>query len=154
MRDFNQNNNPNYKHGLCKTRLYRIWANAKSRCGDKNNPLFKYYGEIGIKVCDEWLNDFQAFYDWSMANGYKHNLTIDRINYNGNYEPSNCRWVTMKAQARNRKSNRIIEFQGERKHIIDWAKVLGINAKTLYSRFDKGWSVEKALTTPTRKRNK
>lgn len=154
MRDYSKNNNPHFKHGLCKTRLYRIWGNAKSRCNDKKNPLFKYYGANGIGMCEEWSEKFQAFYDWAIANGYRNNLTLDRINTNGNYCPENCRWVDMKAQARNRKSNRIIEFRGEKKHIIDWAKTLGINLKTLYSRFDNGWDAEKALTTPTNKRRK
>lgn len=88
----------NNKHGLCNTRLYSIYTNMKTRCYNKNNSHYQYYGKRGIVICDEWLNDFKAFYDWALSHGYKDNLTIDRIDVNGNYEPSNCRWVTQHKQ--------------------------------------------------------
>lgn len=92
----------NTTHGLSGTRLYRIWKNIKMRCLDPNKPDYKYYGGRGIKICDEWINNFKSFYDWAMSNGYKEALTIDRRENDGNYEPSNCRWVTMAAQNQNK----------------------------------------------------
>ena len=92
------------KHGQSHKRPYRIWANMKSRCLNPKNKKYNIYGGRGIFVCDEWKNSFQAFYDWAMANGYKNDLTLDRIDGDGNYEPSNCRWATFSEQNKNRKS--------------------------------------------------
>lgn len=112
---------------------------------------FKDYGGRGIMVCEEWLHDFQAFYDWAMASGYEEGLTLDRIDNNKGYSPDNCRWVTIKEQSNNRRSNTHLVFRGERKTVSQWADDTGISKETLYKRLSFGWDVEKALTTPTRK---
>jgi hypothetical protein len=145
----------NYKHGFgsTKNRLYRIWANMKSRCYNPKASRYEHYGGKGVTVCDEWLNDFQAFYDWAMAHGYSDNLTIDRIDVNGNYEPRNCRWEHPKGQSNNLSVNRKITFNGMTKTLAEWAAVTGINRRTIAARLDvRGWSVEKALTVPVGKK--
>lgn len=89
-------------HNFSGTRLHKIWKNIKQRCLNKNNPSYqKWYGTRGITMCDEWKNDFMSFYNWSMDNGYSENLSIDRIDNDGNYEANNCRWVTRNVQTRN-----------------------------------------------------
>lgn len=133
-------------HGKTGTRLFRIWSNMRTRCTNKNVKAYKDYGGRGITVCDEWQNEFQAFYDWAMANGYSDELTIDRIEVNGNYEPSNCRWITMKEQLNNKTDNCYITLNDETHTLAEWSKITGINRATLKSRLDAGIAIEKALT--------
>lgn len=139
-------------HGKYNTRIYRIWNKMKGRCNNKRNTHYDCYGGRGIRVCDEWLNDFQKFYKWSVENEYNNNLTIDRIDVDGNYEPNNCRWVSMKVQANNRRTNAQIEFNGKTQNIAKWAEELGINKRTLSNRFERGWTLQRALSTPVKKR--
>ena len=105
-------------------------------------------------MCDEWLKDYATFRQWALDNGYSENLTIDRINPNGNYEPNNCRWVTQKVQQNNRRNNRLITFNGKTQTISQWSEELGFKRSVLGQRLNgMGWSVEKALTTPIKKCN-
>ena len=100
-------NNPNYKHNLRNTKLYTIWAMIKQRCSNPNHKNYKDYGGRGITICEEWSNDVQVFYDWSMKNGYEEGLTIDRIDNDKGYSPDNCRWTTMKVQRKNQRKRKM-----------------------------------------------
>lgn len=126
-------------------RLYQIYDKMKQRCNNKNTTNYKDYGGRGITICDEWLNDFMVFYDWSMNNGYKDNLSIDRINVDGNYEPSNCRWVDMKTQNNNTRRNVYLTYKGKKQSISQWGKELGISLSNIYYRYHKGWTDKECL---------
>ena len=119
-------------------RLYRIWQMMRQRCNNENAENYKYYGGRGICVCDEWENDFSLFALWSFANGYNDNLTIDRIESNGNYEPSNCRWISKKEQMNNRSSNTKYTYDGETHTLSEWADIYKINKETFYTRWSNG----------------
>lgn len=134
-------------HGMAGTRLYNVWIKMKGRCSNPNSDNYKHYGGRGITVCTEWVNSFETFRDWALANGYRDDLTIDRIDNDGPYCPDNCRWVSMTHQANNRRSNRCITFNGKTQTTRQWADELGIPYEVLRRRFDKGWSAERALTT-------
>ncbi len=128
----------NVQHGQRKTRLYAIWSRMKGRCYNPHDTKYAYYGGRGITVCDEWIDNFQAFYDWSMANGYCDNLTIDRIDVNGDYTPTNCRWTDMKTQCRNTRRNVLVVYNGKTMTIAEAAERSGLSDKTLYSRYYRG----------------
>ena len=138
-------------HGQSRTRLYTIWCDMKQRCLNKKQKVFKHYGERKISICDKWKNDFNSFYDWSIRNGYADNLTIDRIDVDGNYNPSNCRWATMQQQHRNTRRNVFVEINGVKKVLIDWCGYYKIKYTTVLSRIYSGWEMVKAITTPSRK---
>ena len=123
-------------HNMSKTRLYRIWQGIKGRTGQKKtNSHYKTYFEKDIKMCDEWSSSFETFYGWAVENGYKENLTIDRINNDGNYEPSNCRWVTAEEQARNRDTNIKIKIGNVTKTLIEWCKLFELDYKRVEARY-------------------
>jgi len=141
-------------HGNCKvgsvTPEYRCWSHIKSRCYNKNVNEYKLYGGRGIVVCDKWLYSFENFLsDMGLRPSKYH--SIERINVNGNYEPSNCRWATQKEQQRNRRNNTTLSLNGENKTIAEWTELYGLKRCTISFRIRKGWNVEKAITTPTLK---
>ena len=132
-------------HGKSKTtNVYHVWQCMKDRCLNPNSQEAKHYIDRGIKVCDEWL-DFENFYEWAMANGYKEGLSLDRIDNDGNYEPSNCRWATAKQQCRNRSNNYILTVNGESHCISEWAEIVGIKPTTIHTRKRRGWTDEEAI---------
>ena len=144
-------NNSNYRHGGRHTRLYTIWCGMKNRCYNKNDSHYPRWGGRGIQICSEWLLDFSNFQQWALHNGYADNLTIDRINNDGNYCPANCRWVTVAEQNNNQRTNRLITYNGRTQNLKQWSKELRINYGTLISRLDDSkWSIEKAFTTPVK----
>jgi hypothetical protein len=121
-------------HNLSKTRIYKTWQGMKKRIFNPNDTRFANYGGRGIKICDEWL-DFEKFYMWSISNGYSKNLTIDRIDNNGNYEPNNCRWVDMKTQSRNRSSNILITIGNTTKCLIEWCELFNLKYTMVHARY-------------------
>ena len=137
----------NMTHGESNTRLYKIWTDIKKRCYCKTFWAYDRYGGRGIALCKEW-HDYTAFRDWCMVNGYADDLTIDRIDNNGNYKPDNCRWVDRKTQANNKSNVIHITYKNETKTITEWSELLGINRQTLYSRiFSYNIPVEETFTT-------
>ena len=141
------------KHLKCNTKLYFVYHKIKDRCYNPNEKGYKNYGGRGIAMCQEWQDDFMNFYNWAIENGYKEGLSIDRINNNGNYEPSNCRWATREIQNKNKRSNRYITFNGETKTLTDWSLSLGFSDDTVRRRLKDGWSIERALTERLHKEN-
>lgn len=143
------------KHKGSKSRLYSIWTNMKSRCNNKSVPKYKVYGGRGIIVCAEWNNSFTSFRDWAIANGYSDKLTIDRINPNGNYTPTNCRWISIKQQENNRTNNHLLTYKGVTKTMKQWAETIGISYNCLQMRINTyGYTVEEALESKKHKRGK
>ena len=134
-------------------RIRSIYTNMKTRCYNPNSNRYYCYGGRGIKVCEDWKNNFANFKEWALNNGYAENLTLDRINNNGDYEPNNCRWVTYKQQRLNSTTNRIIEIYGNKKTITEWCEYFNIPYYVINNRVNKyGWDIYKALTTPIMKK--
>ena len=122
------------KHGITsggKPRTFTIWADMKSRCLNSKSISYKNYGSRGIRVCDEWLS-YENFHNWAITNGYSDELQLDRIDNDGNYEPSNCRWVTREINMRNTRKNHYICVYGETKTISEWINLLGLSKSVAY----------------------
>lgn len=130
----------NIKHRLCDHRLYSIYSNMKTRYYNKNNHHYPNYGGRGIRICDEWLNNFVVFYNWAIDNGYSEGLSIDRIDVNGNYEPSNCRFITQHEQCYNTRRNVYITYDGKTQTMKQWSKELDICYQAIYERHKRGYS--------------
>jgi hypothetical protein len=121
----------------------------KKRCYNPNCKDFKWYGGKGIKICDEWRNDYLKFREWSLGNGHITVLTIDRVDNTKDYEPSNCQWLTQSENSKKRQREgkiQVLEYHGEKHGLRDWSIITGINQTTLQTRIRNGWSVERALT--------
>ena len=136
-------------HGLTNHRLYNVWEGIKARCNNPNYNQYKDYGGRGIKICDEWANDASVFIKWGIANGWRKGLTIERVDNDGNYEPSNCKWVTWIEQGKNRRNTRKLTYMGRTLRIEEWAKELGFCHGTINDRiYNRKWSVDRALSVP------
>lgn len=128
------------------TRLYRIWIAMKKRCYNKNDSKYKYYGEAGIDVCEDWRTSYKSFKEWSTSNGYAEDLTIDRIDVSRGYYPDNCRWVSMKVQSNNRSNNRIITYNGTNYTLAQLAEKFNLPYNKLYHRvITKSYDVYDAI---------
>ena len=125
------------QHGMSKTDIYHVFCGMKRRCNNKNETEYKNYGGRGIRVCEEWQNNFVKFYEWAIRTGYKKGLQIDRIDVNGNYSPDNCRWVTPRENSLNRRNTVYFTIDGEKKLLIDFAKENNILPQTVYAWYER-----------------
>lgn len=126
------------KHGMAGSKLYRVYSAMRERCEKPSSPEYHRYGGRGITVCEEWKKSRASFFEWAVQNGYKEGLQIDRINNDGNYEPSNCRWVTNIENCNNTSRNIFLEYNGERHTLSEWARIRSIPVSTLYTRYHTG----------------
>ncbi len=135
-------------------KLYIVWAEMKQRCNNPKHRSYMYYGDRGIKVCDEWQKNYTEFEKWAFNNGYKQGLSLDRIDNNKGYSKENCRWVNWKVQQNNRNNRRLFNYMGVSNTLIDWARILNIKKSTLAQRlYVHHWSVERAFSKEVRRYN-
>lgn len=139
------------REGLSRTRIYRIWKCMLARCDNYENDNYYWYGFKGISVCDSW-RDFKVFYDWSISNGYQEDLTIDRIDSNGNYCPENCRWISQKEQCNNVSSNHVIVYKNKSYSMAQFADLLGYDYWTVSNRIKLGWTPDEVASVEEVKR--
>lgn len=136
-------------HGMSRTRLFSIWNDMVRRCSDKSRKSYKDYGGRGISICDEWL-DFKTFMEWALENGYQQNLTIERMDNDGDYCAGNCTWIPKERQSTNTRINRLITYDGKTQCIAVWARELNIAYTTIISRFNKGLGPKECLSPARR----
>lgn len=146
------NKHRNKRHGDTNTRLYHIWCGMKARCNNKNNIEYMNYGGRGITYATEW-KEYENFRDWALLNGYENNLTLDRVDVNGDYCPDNCRWATMKQQQNNKRNTIYLEVNGAKLSVTEWAEKTGIAASTLTWRLKHEWN-ENEMFLPVSLNNK
>lgn len=143
----------NTTHGVSGNAIYTCWKDMIHRCENPRHASYPDYGGRGIKICEEW-HEPKIFYDWSISHGWKKGLTLDRIDNDRDYEPSNCRWTTWEVQANNKRKNHSITYNGKTQTIAQWSIECDIPYDTLYSRIAKrGWNIERALTTPVKRKD-
>lgn len=147
MPDYKGKNNPNYKHGMSHTKIHQVWSSMIDRCTNENCRDYKNYGGRGIGIASRWM-EFVNFYE-DMGD-QPDGMTLDRKNNDEDYAPENCHWVTRAEQSRNTRRNRIIEFDGKKMCVNDWAKTLGMKRQTILNRLNYGWPVQRVLTEPVR----
>lgn len=136
-------------HGKTNTRIHKIWVQMKQRCENPKNTAYKWYGKRGVKVCESW-HKFENFYDDVIRLGYRDQLTMDRIDNNGDYGPNNIRFVNREAQANNRRNNIYLEYKNKRISVKDLAELLGLPYTTIIQRVYFGWSIDRIVNTPLR----
>ncbi len=134
-------------HGQRYTRLYYTWLGMKDRCNNPNNKSYCRYGGVGVKVCEEW-EQFEPFYEWAMSNGYRDDLTIDRIDCSKGYSPDNCRWADAKTQSRNRRNVLIFTYRGFTENLSALCERFGKDYRLVIYRIEHGWSIHEAMTLP------
>jgi hypothetical protein len=138
-------------HGKYYTRIHKIYSYMMTRCYNKKSDAYNNYGGRGIMICDEWKNDFISFYNWAYQSGYQDNLTIERIDVNGNYCPENCTWIPLVEQGKNKTTMNLIEYEGEVHYVTEWARIKGFKSPfVIFNRLKLGWSIEKIFNTPVR----
>lgn len=151
--DLAERNRQNAKHGMHLSVEYSAWHTMKQRCNSKAHKAYPLYGGRGIKVCDEWNDSFESFYE-HMGPRPSDKHTLDRIDNEKGYEPGNCRWVTMLEQSSNRRSNRKITFNGETLTVAEWARRIGTSRQTIRSRIESGWRLEDVMSMPVNHGNR
>lgn len=136
----------NTKYPNKNNQIYSAWKGMKNRCLTKSSTMYRYYGGRGIVICDEWF-DFNNFQNWAANSGFFSGATLDRIDFNGHYEPANCRWVTQLEQANNKSNNRYLTYQGTTASLASICRHYNANYKRVWKRLKRGWELERALLT-------